>query len=108
MRRILFVCTLALWTGTFSFAQRTQQGSTLPGTQALTWEGDLSERMMDGAHRFVERKIDLSIQHRPQYWNRDLASVSVYEKSVEPNRQRFMKIIGASDPRVPVQMERFG
>jgi dienelactone hydrolase len=108
MRRILFVCTLALWTGTFSFAQRAQQASTLPGTQALTWEGDLSERMMDGAHRFVERKIDLSIQHRPQYWNRDLASVSVYEKSVEPNRQRFMKIIGASDPRVPVQMERFG
>ncbi len=45
------------------------QISTLPGTQPLTWEGDLSERMMDGAHRFVERKIAESIEGRQQYWN---------------------------------------
>ena len=31
-----------------------------------------------------------------------------YDKSVEPNRQRFTKIIGVVDPRVPVKMERFG
>jgi len=64
--------------------------------------------MMDGAHRFVERKIERSIQNRPQYWKRDLASLSIYDKSVEPNRQRFTKIIGVVDPRVPVKMERFG
>ena len=101
----LIVCTLALWAGTLILAQ---QVSTFPGTQALTWEGDLSERMMDGAHRFVERKIEQSIQNRPQYWNRNLASRSVYEQSVAPNRQRFTKIIGVVDPRVPVTMERFG
>src|SRR5687767_5212106 len=104
MRRISIVCTLALWAGTFILAQ---QASTLPGTQALTWEGDLSERMMDGAHRFVERKIEQSIQNRPQYWKRDLASLSLYEKSVEPNRQGFTTIIGVIDPRGPVMMERF-
>jgi dienelactone hydrolase len=105
MRRISIVCTLALWAGTFILAQ---QASTLPGTQALTWEGDLSERMMDGAHRFIERKIERSIQNRPQYWKRDLASLSIHEKSIEPNRQRFTKIIGVVDPRLPVKMERFG
>jgi dienelactone hydrolase len=105
MRRISIVCTLALWAGTLILAK---QASTLPGTQALTWEGDLSERMMDGAHRFVERKIERSIQNRAQYWKRDLTSLSNYENSVEPNRQRFTKIIGVIDPRVPVTMERFG
>jgi dienelactone hydrolase len=111
MPRIVIACTLALCVGTFVFtgrAQRAQQASTVPDTQALTWEGDLSERMMDGAHRFVERKIEQSIQNRPQYWQRDLASVAIYEKSVEPNRQRFAKIIGLVDPRVLVKMERFG
>jgi dienelactone hydrolase len=105
MRRILIVCALALLGGTLTPAR---QVVTLPGTQALTWEGDLSERMMDGAHRFVERKIEQSIQSRPQYWKRDFASRSLYERSVEPNRQRFTKIIGVVDRRVPVTMERFG
>jgi len=36
-------------------------GQSLPGTEPLDWQGDLSERMMDGAHRFVERKISESI-----------------------------------------------
>ena len=64
--------------------------------------------MMDGAHRFVERKIEQSIQNRPQYWKRDFASRATYENSVAPNRQHFTKIIGVVDPRVPVTMERFG
>jgi dienelactone hydrolase len=105
MRRILIVCALALSSGTFVPAR---QVATVPGTQALTWEGDLSERMMDGAHRFVERKIEQSVEARAQYWKRDFASRSIYERSVEPNRHRFTKIIGVVDPRVPVTMERFG
>jgi len=106
MRRIWIALALALWTGTPAPAAR--QAPTLAGTQPLTWEGDLSERMMDGAHRFVEHKIDESIQNRSQYWKRDLASRAIYEKSVGPNRQHFTTIIGAIDPRVPVTMERFG
>jgi dienelactone hydrolase len=105
MRRIFIVCALTLYAVTLTPAK---QDATLSGTQALTWDGDLSERMMDGAHRFVERKIDQSIETRAQYWKRDLASRSSYEKSVEFNRQRFTRIIGVVDPRVPVTMERFG
>src|SRR5712692_7875679 len=65
---------------------------TLPGTQLLSWQGDLSERMMDGAHKYAERKIAESVKARQQYWSRDLSSRAAYEKSVESNRVRFRKI----------------
>src|ERR1700722_1121784 len=78
----------------------------LPSTQPLTWDGDLSARMMDGAHRFVERKIAESGAGRAKYWTRDFSSHGAYEKSVQLNRERFPKIIGVVDPRVPAEMER--
>ncbi len=83
-------------------------GQTLPGSQPLTWEGDLSERMMDGAHRFVERKIGESVASRQTHWKRDFSSRQAYEASIGPNRERFKKIIGVVDPRVPTAIERFG
>jgi dienelactone hydrolase len=87
---------------------RADAGPPMPSTQPLTWDGDLSERMMDGAHRFVERTIAESITTRPKYWKRDFSSHAAYEKSVEPNRRRFVEIIGAVDPRLAAGMERFG
>lgn len=79
--------------------------------ELLTWEGDLSEKMMDGLHVFIERKIADSIKHRRQYWQRNLDSAADYTLSIEPNRQRFARMIGAVDPRVSSdhpRMERFG
>jgi dienelactone hydrolase len=76
----------------------------LPDTEPLNWQGDLSVRMMDGCHRFIERKIDESIDKRPQFWHRDFSSPEAYAKSVEPNRERLKKILGVVDPRVPTQM----
>ena len=84
------------------------QAYTLHDTAPLTWEGDLSKKMMDGAHRYVEQKIAESIQARQKYWKRDFSSRIAYEKSVESNRRRFSTIIGLVDERVPVVMERFG
>jgi dienelactone hydrolase len=78
----------------------------LPGTGLLTWEGDLSERMMDGAHRFVERKIAESASTRVRRWKRDLSSRTAYEQSVEANRARLRAIIGVVDSREPASMER--
>src|SRR5438046_2282965 len=78
---------------------------TMPGTQPLTWEGDLSEKMMDSAHKFVERKIAESIEARRKHWKRDLSSRAAYEKSVEPNRASFLKLIGVVDPRPSAVME---
>jgi hypothetical protein len=82
------------------------QSQPLPGTLPLGGEEDLSERMMDGAHRFVERQIEESVQKRRQYWRRDFSSAQAYYASVTPNRNRLLQIIGAVDPRLPVRMER--
>lgn len=84
------------------------QALPLAGTAPLTWEGDLSQKMMDGAHRYVERKIDESVPKRQRHWLRDLSSRQAYEASVGPNRKRFRQVIGAVDSRLPVRMERFG
>lgn len=69
---------------------------TLPDTSPLTWEGDLSMRLMAGAHRFVERKIDEAMRAREKHWSRDLSSLEAYEKSIAPNRERFRRYIGLS------------
>jgi dienelactone hydrolase len=82
--------------------------ATLPDTKALTEDGDLSVKMLDGAHRFTERKIEDSIKTREKLWKRDASSREAYEKSIQTNRDSFRKIIGVVDARVPVSMERFG
>ncbi|MEX2301311.1 MAG: dienelactone hydrolase family protein [Bryobacterales bacterium] len=66
----------------------------LRNTAALTWEGDLSMRLMEGAHRFVERKIGESTHARQKHWSRDLTSPEAYARSIEPNRRRFREAIG--------------
>src|SRR6266704_2755608 len=79
--------------------------TTLPNTQPLTWDDDLADRMMDGLHRFVDRKIEHAVANRQQFWKRDTSSPEAYEKSLAPNRERLKKIIGLVDQRVPVRME---
>jgi dienelactone hydrolase len=80
---------------------------TLPNTTPLTWEGDLSVRLMEGAHRFVERKIDESVRDREKHWHRDRSSLEAYEKSIAPNRERFRRIIGlAGDGHWPAAPAR--
>ena len=101
--------TKCLWAAAvLAIAACAQSPAPLPGTGPLSWEEDLSGRMMDGAHRFVERKIAESLAARQRHWQRDLSSPAAYEKSVEPNRQRFLEKIGVVDPRLPAAMERFG
>ena len=51
----------------------------------LAPDSDLSARMLDGAHKFIEEKINASVGNRLKLWNRDLTSQEAYEKSVEPN-----------------------
>jgi dienelactone hydrolase len=83
-------------------------GETLPGTRPLAETGDLSTAMLDGLHRFTERKVDESVATRAKLWKRDPSSREAYERSIQGNRESFRKIIGVVDPRVPVTMERFG
>lgn len=81
----------------------------LPGTARLVWqEEDLSARMMDGAHEFIQRQIAESINKRQRYWKRDFSSLEAYAESVEPNRQHLREILGVVDERVPSTLEQFG
>jgi dienelactone hydrolase len=73
-----------------------------PGTSPFTLEGDLSAKMLDGAHKFIEEKIKQSVNHRAELWHRDFTSKEAYEKSIEPHRKRFMKIIGVADKSEPL------
>lgn len=76
----------------------------LPGTNPFIWEGDqgdLSAKILNGAHRFIDRKIDESIATRSELWDRDFTSEEAYYRSVEPNRSRFMKRIGVVDKNEP-------
>ena len=76
----------------------------LPGTQPLTMDGDLAAQMVAGIDKFCDRELAASVERRAQKWKRDFASHAAYVKSIEPNRERFRRIIGAQDPREPVEM----
>ncbi|HUR56630.1 MAG TPA: hypothetical protein VM029_02900, partial [Opitutaceae bacterium] len=91
------------------FAADAHAAATLPNTAPLAWpETDLSARVMDGAHDFVERKITEAPAGRAALWHRDVSSPDAYVKSIEPNRERFRVIIGVVDPRLPPAMEQYG
>jgi dienelactone hydrolase len=98
---LLFILSAAL-------ASRVTCAEVRPQTNPLDWdEPDLSTRLMDGAHRFVERKITESKTKRPGFWARDFSSITAYEQSVHTNRARFRAIIGAVDARPPALMEQY-
>src|SRR5688572_24784611 len=80
----------------------------LPGTRPLTWKGDLSVKMLDEAHQFIENKIKVSPGNRKKLWNRNLSSRGAYEASVEPNRKRFIKCIGVEDKTAPFKNYNIG
>jgi len=71
----------------------------LPGTQPLTIDGDLADQMIAGIDRFLLRETAASIDRRAAHWRRDFSSPAAYQASIEPNRDRLRKIIGAQDQR---------
>jgi dienelactone hydrolase len=74
---------------------------SLPGTQPLTLEGDITSQLVDGVDRFLLRQIGASANTREPHWNRDFSSSEAYSKSIEPNRQRLAHILGVRDARIP-------
>ncbi len=72
----------------------------MPGTQPLTWTGDLASRLVDGVDQFLLKKLDASIAERAKHWQRDFSSPEAYSRSIEPNRQRLAHILGVRDPRI--------
>jgi len=93
----LFVLCLS----TLCLEASAQDAAPLPGTRSLVIRGDLSVQMVEGIDRFLLREIEQSTDRRAALWRRDLSSREAYEKSIDPNRERFRRLIGAVDVRLP-------
>jgi len=79
-----------------------QAPATLPGTATLVMENDPASAMVEGIHTFLDRETARSARERERFWKRDYASAEAYGRSLGANRERFRKIIGAGDARLPV------
>ena len=79
----------------------------LPGSQPLSLQGDLSAQMVAGIDKFFTRELEQSLTGREQFWHRDFSSPAAYDHSVQTNRERLRKIIGAVDERLPVTALEF-
>src|SRR5437868_11308706 len=80
----------------------------LPGTKLLDTKEDFARVMVDGIGKYLDRETAASVDKRKAYWEPDYSSPEAYMKSVAPNRERFKKIIGVVDKRVPPAMEYVG
>ena len=56
--------------------------------------------MVAGIGRYFDRETDRSEAGRAVFWKPDFSNREAYEKSLQPNRERLTRIIGAFDPRV--------
>ena len=76
----------------------------LIGTRPLTFGGDFAARMVSGIDDWLCTALTASVAKRVRHWRRDFTSHTHYLASVEPNRARFCRIIGATDARDDVRM----
>jgi len=82
-----------------------QDTTGLPGTAPLERREEWSREMLAGIGRFADRELDRAVTTRASRWQRDLSSPAAYARSVEPNRERLRRILGATDARVAPAME---
>lgn len=80
------------------------ESHALTGTRPLTITGDLAAQMVAGIDRFLTKQTEVAAQERNRHWQRDFSSPDAYSDSVEPNRQRLRRLLGAVDPRQSVEM----
>ncbi|MCB1096291.1 MAG: hypothetical protein KDN22_12005 [Verrucomicrobiae bacterium] len=91
------------------FSVSTHAQERLPGTAPLDWEGDIASRLVDSAAAFLDAAIvEAGTSREEKFWQRDTTSAAAYVQSIAPNRDRFAKITGVRDPRLPARLERLG
>ena len=105
---LLFVVLLGSACGTGWADETIVDRSPLMGTEPLTWSDALDVRMRAGVHRFLDDRTRKSVKRRDRHWQRNLSDAAAYAKSVEPNRTRLAKYIGAVDTRVTPEMRPVG
>lgn len=80
----------------------TGEAGPLPGTDALTAEGDLAAQMVAGMDRYLMRELARAPERRLSLWKPDDASPDAFARLVEAKRARLRQILGAVDKRLPV------
>ncbi len=82
-------------------------GQALPGTKLLEGKDDLAKVMVEGIDRYLTKQTDLAVKDRAKHWKPDFSSAKAFDQSVQPNRERFRRMIGVIDERiVPVTMTK--
>src|SRR5437773_1165816 len=99
MRFIVAICCGFLLPA-IGFAQ------ALPGTKPLESKDDLAKVMVEGIDRYLTKATESAAKERAKYWQPDFSSAQALDQSVQPNRERFRKMIGVIDERVPVVMTK--
>jgi len=72
----------------------TSAADPLPNTKPLTEEGDLAAKMVAGMHKYLDRELTAAPKKRSETWKDD-----------KPTRERFAKMLGLVDTRLPARME---
>ena len=89
----------ALFVLLFTAVSFASAAETLPGTQPLTAEGDLSVRMVDGIHRWLMRETERVDQSRKENWTNLTAVPENWKDVIARQGAALAKIIGAVDSR---------
>lgn len=69
----------------------------LPGTQPLTWDGDITSTLVDGVDRFLLKQLEQEEKKREQHWP---ALVHQDVSKAHPLAAELSTIIGLRDARV--------
>ncbi|HEV3121919.1 MAG TPA: hypothetical protein VGY53_08460 [Isosphaeraceae bacterium] len=81
------------------------KGQALPGTELWARPADPSAEMVEGIGKFLDQQLADSVESRQAKWQLDFSSPTEYVNSVAPNRERFVKLIGAIGERTsPVEL----
>jgi len=84
-------------------------GESLPGTQPLTTEGDLSAQMVAGIHRWLAAETARVDAQRAELWVKDSMNKEDWTMIAAKRRAELSKMIGAVDERrsgaLDVQMD---
>ena len=76
------------------------RADVLPGTKELNLSGDIADRLIDTADKFLLAQLANASIQRSRYWNRNVESFEQYELSIKPNREFLRRALGVTDARV--------
>src|SRR5947208_8988951 len=74
----------------------------LPNTKPLTMDGDLSLKMVEGIHKYLDREIAAAPKNRDELWKANK------DEPLEAKRKRLRAILGVIDERVKPNLEYVG